>query len=690
MDAPPAMHPTDQTLHAYGLGKLEDISADSVSKHVESCPECRRRVANLSADSFLDQLRDAQVRLDSPAPVVSSLAGTSMMASGTGISAPPPAETLPPGLADHPNYEVLRELGQGGMGVVYLAQNKLMGRKEVLKVVSSHLIFRRGVRDRFLAEIRNAGKLHHPNIVTAYSALQLDESLILAMEYVEGLDLAQMVKARGPLPVANAANYIHQAALGLQHAHEQGMVHRDIKPSNLMLARQGNRAVIKVLDFGLAKVSREVPADGMLTHEGQILGTPDFIAPEQSIDARKADIRADIYSLGCTLYYLLTGGPPFEGTSLYDILQAHHSRDALPLNLAQPQVPAELAELVAKMMAKEPARRFQAPGEVAKALAPFFTRAARMTIASDFRSPPKTAPDTGRLAAGSVQGATDSARAPARAATPRIVRGPSGAEDMWQSLIEFGEPGEIEASPACAIQAQRKRPRWFWPGLASLVGSSAILFVAVVTYRIATDSGQLVIEAEDPNIEVVVKQGGRRVIIVDPQTKNEVDLRSGRYDLELPVDKPGLRLSSEHFTIKRGDKTIVTVRREPPAPGPNVGARSGRTAVQVPRGGNRQRRHRPRSQRRISWAAPASRNSGRSRGSRARTTCPVKRYSSYPTDATSSTPPVRMSRRVNGSPAPTQPSGSETSKVPRRRASSAFLARQVKARCRFRATAASP
>ena len=259
MDAPPAMHPTDQTLHAYGLGKLEGISADSVSKHVESCPECRRRVANLSADSFLDQLRDAQVRLDSPAPVVSSLAGTSMMASGTGTSAPPRAETLPPGLADHPNYEVLCELGQGGMGVVYLAQNKLMGRKEVLKVVSSHIIFRRGVRDRFLAEIRNAAKLHHPNIVTAYSALQLDESLILAMEYVEGLDLAKIVKARGPLPVANAANYIHQAiALGLQHAHERGMVHRDIKPGNLMLARQGNRPVIKVLDFGLAKVGREV------------------------------------------------------------------------------------------------------------------------------------------------------------------------------------------------------------------------------------------------------------------------------------------------------------------------------------------------------------------------------------------------------------------------------------------------
>src|SRR4029077_18601435 len=139
-----------------------------------------------------------------------------------------------------------------------------------------------------------------------------------------------------PLPVANASNYVHQAALGLQHAHEHGMVHRDIKPGNLMLARQGNRAVVKVLDFGLAKVSREVPADGALTHEGQMLGTPDFIAPEQISDARRADIRADIYSLGCTLYYLLTGGPPFPGTSLHDGPQSHPPRTPPPLTPPPP------------------------------------------------------------------------------------------------------------------------------------------------------------------------------------------------------------------------------------------------------------------------------------------------------------------------------------------------------------------
>ena len=285
------------------------------------------------------------------------------------------AGTLPPDLADHPDYQVVRELGRGGMGVVYLAHNRLMGRDEVLKVVSKHLIERKGVLERFSREIRSAARLMHPNIVHAYSAFRCGESIVFAMEYVDGLDLAKLVKAKGPMSVAHACYFVHQAALGLQHAHEQGMVHRDIKPGNLMLARKGDKSVVKVLDFGLAKATRESPIDGGLTHEGQMLGTPDFIAPEQIRDAQSAGIQADIYSLGCTLYYLLSGAPPFQGPSLYDLLQAHFSMDAQPLNLVRPEVPAELAALVAKMMAKDLNRRFQTPVEVAEALKPFFKKA---------------------------------------------------------------------------------------------------------------------------------------------------------------------------------------------------------------------------------------------------------------------------------------------------------------------------
>src|SRR5947209_8025520 len=233
------------------------------------------------------------------------------------------------------------------------------------------------------------------------------------MEYVEGLDLSRMVKAKGSLPVGHACNFVQQAALGLQHAHEEGLVHRDIKPANLMLSRKGDRATVKVLDFGLAKAAREEQVDGGLTHEGQALGTPDYIAPEQILDAPSADIRADIYSLGGTLYYLLTGRPPFQAKSLYDIYQAHISRDADRLNLVRPGVPSELAALVAKMMAKDPARRLQTPGEVAQALAPFFKNAANRASVTGL--------ETARATPPFVVDQTTKAEAPRGQSAPRVA-----------------------------------------------------------------------------------------------------------------------------------------------------------------------------------------------------------------------------------------------------------------------------
>ena len=303
------------------------------------------------------------------------------------------------------------------MGVVYLAGNRMMGRKEVLKVVSSHLLNRKGVLERFLREIRSAAQLHHPNIVTAYSATRVGESIVFSMQYVEGYDLAKLVEKSGPLSVAHACNFVYQAALGLQHAHEHGMVHRDIKPSNLMLARDGNKPVVKVLDFGLAKVTSEGAVEGGLTHEGQMLGTPHYIAPEQTVSAQKADIRADIYSLGCTLYCLLTGHPPFDAPSLYELLQAHHSMDAKPLNFIRPEVPVELAAVVAKMLAKEPERRFQTPAEVVQALTPYFKRG---NVASAGAKPelsqagrPDAKPATAGAVSVPVRPAAELAQAPA-------------------------------------------------------------------------------------------------------------------------------------------------------------------------------------------------------------------------------------------------------------------------------------
>ncbi len=309
---------------------------------------------------------------ESSPPGASSHTNFSRCAAQPVSAKPPPAHTLPPGLANHANYKVVRELGRGGMGVVYLAENNLMGRKEVLKVVSADLVNSQDVLDRFQREIRAAASLRHTNIVTAYSAFRAGESFVFAMEYVEGYNLAQLVTGRGPLTVAEACNFVHQAALGLQYAHTKGMVHRDIKPSNLILTREEKKPIVKVLDFGLAKITNAGQSRSGLTHAGQILGTPDYIAPEQIRNSQSADIRADIYSLGCTLYYLLTARPPFAADNVWALCHAHLSTEADPLHTIRPEVPLDLAALVARLMAKDPANRFQTPQEAARALAPFF------------------------------------------------------------------------------------------------------------------------------------------------------------------------------------------------------------------------------------------------------------------------------------------------------------------------------
>jgi serine/threonine protein kinase len=498
MNNAPSAHPTRQALSSFGLGKLDNPSAEAVSKHLEQCADCRNQVAELSADSFLGRVRDAQGSAMSTYRQSQSSGNTLGQVSAKAVG-PPPSDTLPPGLADHPDYEIKRELGQGGMGVVYLAHNQLMGRDEVLKVMSQHIIERPGVLDRFVREIRAVAKLRHPNIVTAYHATRLGDSVVFAMEYVDGLDLSRMVKAKGALPVGHACNVVYQAALGLQHAHEEGLVHRDIKPGNLMLSRSGNKSTIKILDFGLAKASREEKLDGALTSEGQALGTPDFIAPEQIVNAPNVDVRADIYSLGATLYYLLTGRPPFQATSLYDIYQAHISRDADPLNLIRPEVPVELAALVAKMMAKERGRRFQSPKQVAQALGPFFKSGSEPVRASKVdvsragwteQSPPDSRPGSPPLPSRTHPMQSAPAGTRKRPVVSTLAPAP-------ESLMEVGKP-EHSASLGPAVDPEQRPPRKKWP-----IAAAASLLALVAL-------GGIIITIRDRNgneIKIIVPDG---------------------------------------------------------------------------------------------------------------------------------------------------------------------------------------
>jgi WD40 repeat protein/serine/threonine protein kinase len=263
-------------------------------------------------------------------------------------------------------YLIAELIGEGGMGQVFRATHKHMARTVALKLIRLEKLQNPQAVARFYREAQAAARLSHPNIVTAFDAGPTGQTHYFAMELVEGVDLARLVKQRGPLSAEAACDHVRQAALGLQHAHEQGLVHRDIKPHNLVVTPDGT---VKLLDLGLARLEGDQKPG--VTRLDQVLGTPDYLPPEQAVNAWAADIRADIYALGCTLYHLLAGQPPFRAATLSQVLLAHQFDTPAPLHRGRPDVPASLSAVVERMMAKRPEDRYQIPGEVAEALRPF-------------------------------------------------------------------------------------------------------------------------------------------------------------------------------------------------------------------------------------------------------------------------------------------------------------------------------
>jgi WD40 repeat protein len=513
-----SVHPAADLLRALGSGRCDRATVERVLAHLDGCPECRQAAAALLGDGALTRLR----------------AG-----SPTGHTMPEaPADAVLPELRDHPQYEVLRELGRGGMGVVYLARNRLTCRLEALKVVNPRLFDEPGMADRFLREIRSAARLDHPNIVKAYTALQAGPLVIFAMEYVEGQDLGRLVKERGTLPVTDACSYARQAALALQHAFEKGMVHRDIKPHNLIRTHGGAGYAIKVLDFGLAKVTRESEETGHhLTGTGALLGTPEYIAPEQTLDAARADIRADVYSLGYTLYFLLAGSPPFRGRSQFELLQAHHTQEPMPLDQVRPDVPADLAAVVARMMAKDPARRYQKPAEVALVVEPFIHTGVGSALAPGGTTevPPGAGPEgaTPPLRATLVEGRDTMARA----TTP---------------------PAEARSRPSAAPGRRRWLP---WAAVAVLLVAGGIGLLTSHMLRLHTPEGILVVEVNEANPDVYVDgdkvsgpwtEGGKTVVL---------RLRPGTRRLELKKD--GFSVFAEAVELQDGQHHVLTARLVP-------------------------------------------------------------------------------------------------------------------------------
>ena len=533
-------HPTHDQLAAFDTGRLDDDDSAVVEQHLSECEDCCQWLKQSPRhDSYVELLRDAvsanaaahqtavlvggrgtDSKQDGSLPVLSKDSGASIVG-------------LPSELANHSRYRVIRSLGSGGMGAVFEAEHRLMRRRVALKIIKPQWLSNPEAVMRFRREMQAAAKLVHPHVVTAFDAEQAGDVHFLAMEFVDGVNLADLVSQRGPLSVEKACECIRQAALGLQHAYEHGMVHRDIKPGNLMVSGTALAAggvssfdtalpvasaiplkkstggltpparqlmVVKILDFGLARFASE-GTEGSDTSAGTLLGTPDFMAPEQARNSREADVRSDLYSLGCTLYFLLTGEVPHPGrrTALERVL-AHSERAPQLLATFRGDVPQALQQVLDRLLAKRPEDRFQTPAELAIALEPFVSSSQLVR----------------HLAAGLMASSPISHR-PLAAGLKRV-------------LMAFGCVGFV--------------------------------LVMAVVVQVVTDKGDLRIRSDVDGVVLLLSQEGQAMWRIEAGAGDSVKrLPAGQYALELKDSPHDLRLSTTRVVLSRGRSADVIVAR---------------------------------------------------------------------------------------------------------------------------------
>ena len=390
------------------------------------------------------------------------------------------------------SYLILDQIGAGGMGTVFLAEHSAMRRLVAVKVLSVTAIDDPVARERFVREARAAGTLDHPNVVRVFDLCQDGRLLYLVMEYVDGVSLQGLVARGGGLPIAAAVHYARQALFGLQHAHEQGFVHRDVKPANLLVDRAG---VVKILDLGLVRGDGD-PAEGLtkLLDNKSVLGTADYVAPEQAVDSSAVDHRADLYSLGATLYFLLTGRPVFpDGRSAQKLIW-QQTREPTRVEAVRPEVPPGLARVVHTLLAKEPDDRYATaaeafdalalwdPGEVPPPAEEFLRAPARVLAGRLGTTPAPRAGGTSQvlaLAMKSGGGLSGERKAPSGGSKPVLFD--SAAEtDMVAVADTARAPGQQQQ------QRRRKRrvPDWLRWAIVVVVGTALGLSLAVIVKQL--------------------------------------------------------------------------------------------------------------------------------------------------------------------------------------------------------------
>ncbi|HTI51448.1 MAG TPA: protein kinase [Planctomycetaceae bacterium] len=391
-------------------------------------------------------------------------------------------------------YIVLEKIGQGGMGLVYKAEHRRMNRVVALKVMSPVAMRSPEAVKRFRREVEAAARLTHPNIVAAYDANEARGVHFLVMEYVEGRDLALVIKQDGPLPIDKGVRCILQAARGLEHAHREGVVHRDIKPSNLLIDNSGT---VKILDMGLARLTDSGidHATSALTQSGRIMGTVDYMSPEQALHTRYADRPADIYSLGCSLYYLLTGRPVYSGESLMEKMLAHRERPIPSLSAAREGMPPEWDRVFCKMLAKKIEDRYASMTDVIRDLeACLAGKVAPVSApsAGEARLMPPPAPGVVKPGVNNddSQNRVNTMRPSASTTNANTDAVTTPALDVLAGRL--GEPISVPAGSA------RRQPRQISRGRAGLIGGMAVVLVALTGWVLSTQRAPGRLSASSP------------------------------------------------------------------------------------------------------------------------------------------------------------------------------------------------
>ena len=359
--------PQDEQFRNWLRGSVPVEDAEALSAHLEACPRCQATLSTVSEidDTFVEYLRQPWVHDEFEDEPELQEAVARARAIGDMLLIRHKTDQRgghdPDIVGELGDYRILEKLAQGGMGTVYKALHTKLGRVVVLKVLSAGRSANKRAVAQFEQEVMALAWLDHPHIVRALDAREVAGTRFLVMEHVDGIDLSRLVRCRGPLPVAEACELLRQAAVGLQYAHQHGLIHRDVKPSNMIVDQKGQ---LKILDLGLARFRPAESNGDETTRTGQFMGTVEYMAPEQAADSRSAGVRADVYGLGCALHYLLIGRAPYLGESTYEILLAHHENPIPSLRKERHDVPERLDRLFRKMVAKTPAERPASMDEV--------------------------------------------------------------------------------------------------------------------------------------------------------------------------------------------------------------------------------------------------------------------------------------------------------------------------------------